>query len=214
MSANNERRRILRKGLISLGLEHCGEQTDKLMAFIEDVEYWNPQYKLIAAGEDLLTRHILDSLAGLALIKSFNPGSIADIGSGAGFPGIPLSLWLPDTEFRLIERSRRRAGFLRNMAISHALANVQIVEKPVEEAIAEGPFDIITFRAWSTINKKNLAVLFSLLKPDGVIAAYKGRKANIKEELQAVSYLLDTEINPLTVPGLDAERCLCIIKKP
>ena len=197
-----------------MGLESCGPRPDKLEAYIGEIEYWNPLYKLVARGEDLAVRHVLDSLAGLETVQSFSPRRIADVGSGAGFPGIPLSLWLDESDFFLIERSQRRAGFLRNAVLTLGLDNVAVIEKPVEQAAGDGPFDMAVFRAWAAVDKRSLKKIVPLLGPKGVVIAYKGKIAAAKAEMGGMNSLFHTEIRPINVPELEEERCLGIISYP
>ena len=204
----------LQKGLEELGLESSGSRVEKLESYIAEIELWNPKYGMIAPGEDIVGRHVLDSLSGLALIQGLKPRGLADVGSGAGFPGIPLAIWLEDVRVTLIERSGRRAGFLRNVVLLLGLKNVTIVEKPVEELTSDGSgFDVITFRAWSAVDDGLLTSLASLLTPGGSIAAYKGRKEVIEAELASVSGRLSSrDIIPLKVPGQSDERHLVLLK--
>ena len=205
--------RDLLDGLKMLGLESSGVRVEKLERYIAEIELWNPKYGLIAPGEDIVGRHVLDSLSGLEVIRELGPRRLADVGSGAGFPGIPLAIWLNDVDITLIERSGRRAGFLRNVVITLGLNNVTVLEKTVEEVGGEGLFDVITFRAWSAVDDDLLDVLGSILSPEGTIAAYKGRKDVIESELAAVAgRLVSGEIRVLEIPGLKDERHLVLLK--
>jgi 16S rRNA (guanine527-N7)-methyltransferase len=205
-------------GIEALGLEYTGEQIQKIKDFITEIELWNPSYKLTAPGEDIVVRHVLDSLTGVPVIKSLKPESLADIGSGAGFPGIPLAIWMDPVPVFLIERSGRRAGFLRNAAVLLGLTNVTVLEKPVEEVIPEQTgqrtgFDVVTFRAWSAIDKKLLDSLRRILAPGGTVAAYKGKRTVIDAEISAVAHLVSIcGIRKLTVPGLTDERNMVLLK--
>jgi len=201
----------LRNGLKMLGLESSGDRVEKLERYIAEIELWNPKYALIAPGEDIVGRHVLDSLSGLEVIRELGPRTLADVGSGAGFPGIPLAIWLNDVDITLIERSGRRAGFLRNVILTLGLNNVSVLEKPVEEASADGKFDVITFRAWSAVDDSILDSLGAILANNGTIAAYKGRKDVIESELSAVTgRLVIREIRAVEVPGLNDERHLVL----
>ena len=135
------------------------------------------------------------------------------MGSGAGFPGIPLALWLDKIKVTLIERSKRRAGFLRNVSRLLDLDSVEILEKPVEEAASHGPFDVITFRAWTALDKSVLDTLFPLLKEGGAIVAYKGQRETLETELAGIVSLCKVKVFPVRVPGLDAQRCLVVIQR-
>ncbi len=109
------------------------------------------------------------------------------MGSGAGFPGIPLAVCLPDCELTLIEKMGRRAGFLRNVTAVLELKNVRVLEEPVESInAAEHRFDLITFRAWTAVKQDTVKMLRPLLEPGGWIAAYKGRRETADAEMDAL----------------------------
>ena len=205
----------LETGLANFGL-NGRDDADKiamLERYIDEIQLWNPQYGLIAPGEDLIGRHILDSLSGLAPIRDLSPRHMADIGSGAGFPGIPLAIWLPGCEVSLVERMGRRAGFLRTVAVGLGLKNVKVVEKPVEEIReAESRFDVVTFRAWSAIDDEVLDSMETILAPGGTIAAYKGRRDVIETELSGVeNRVFVSAVLPLPSTG-EGERNLVLLK--
>jgi 16S rRNA (guanine527-N7)-methyltransferase len=137
----------------------------------------------------------------------------ADVGSGAGLPGIPLAIALPDADFTLIERMGRRANFLRNTLAVLGLPNARVEEADMERAPGER-FNLAVFRAFRPLEPRVLRALFRLLRPGGVLAAYKGRRAAIMEELakaEDTSNPARLEILPCPVPFLAEERhLLCL----
>ena len=196
-------------GLKALGLDQDPGKTGKLERYIKEIELWNPKYGLVnASGEQLVVRHILDSLAGVSTLDSLGPESLADIGSGAGLPGIPLAIFLPDTQFSLIERSGRRVNFLRNAVLTLGLKNVAIVEKALEKL--DDQYDAVTFRGFSPFNPDLIVHLKRILKENGRIVAYKGKISQIREELDSLEGDLGrkAEIIPVAVPMLSEERHL------
>jgi 16S rRNA (guanine527-N7)-methyltransferase len=194
-----------------------------LNRYCNEIELFNPAYGLVSVKDraELVIKHILDSLAPLGIIKQLTRHCrfphIADLGSGAGLPGIPLALAMPDVSFTLIERMGRRAGFLRNTAAVLSLPNVEILELTAEQAPPEIA-DIVCFRALHPLEPKILKILFRLLKPGSWLAAYKGRRETILKE---ISPLFDSprrqntewRVIPCHVPFLDDERNLLLIKK-
>jgi len=207
-----------------------------LCMYINEIETFNPAYGLVGTNDtkELIIKHILDSLAPLGIIlkllkerilpRTANQGfggsftgedekiNIADAGSGAGLPGIPLAIAMPDTSFTLIERMGRRAGFLLNTKAVLSLANVNIDESELEK-VTGSQFGMITFRAFAPVEPKLLKTLCRVCKPDGIIAAYKGRREKIEEEIAALNTSnMDCEIIPYTVPFLDEERNLLVFK--
>jgi 16S rRNA (guanine527-N7)-methyltransferase len=185
-----------------------------LETYIAEIERFNPAYGLVSvkSHEELVTRHIIDSLSPLGIIArlldgrlldgrmldpqrlpgpagavaSAPPRRVADAGSGAGLPGIPLAVCLPSVHFTLIERMGRRAGFLRNVQAILGLSNITVEETEMEKA--EGNrFDVIVFRAFRPLQPSILKSLTRLLKADGVLAAYKGRREAIDAEMAAAA---------------------------
>ena len=191
----------------------------RLNRYIGELERFNPAYGLVKvkSREELVTRHILDSLAPLGIIRGLlgtgdPPAHSADVGSGAGLPGIPLAIALPEFRFTLIERMGRRAGFLRNTVAVLALDNVAVEEVEMERA-APGRFKLLCFRAFRPLEPSLLRSLFRLLIPGGLIAAYKGRLETIRAELAALAPEGGApEILPCPAPGLDEERHLVLLR--
>lgn len=203
----------LESGLKLLGIELEGRKIDRLRRFVAELELWNPKYGLLADIENVFPRHVLDSLAALKHIEELGPKNLADIGSGAGFPGIPLAIWLEDVDFALIERSGRRAGFLRTVSLVLGLKNVNIVEMPVEKFSGRRCFDVLTFRGFSKFDPRLLNVLRGLLAPSGIVVAYKGRERSVREELGTVEGCISWgEFRRLEVPGLNEQRHLLLIR--
>jgi 16S rRNA (guanine527-N7)-methyltransferase len=139
---------------------------------------------------------------------------VADVGSGAGLPGIPLAIVLGDVPFTLIERAGKRAGFLRNTLALLGLPHLVVEEGEMEKAEAGG-FSLVVFRAFRPLEPPILKGLFRLLAPGGVLAAYKGRGDNIKREMEKVEKLTGSwEALSLAAPFLNEERHLVIINPP
>jgi 16S rRNA (guanine527-N7)-methyltransferase len=191
-----------------------------LERYIKEIELFNSAYSLVGTDNknDLVIKHILDSLAPLGIIKKLTEASpaqiaqIADAGSGAGLPGIPLAIVLSQFDFTLIERMRRRAGFLLNTKAVLSLSNINVEEKELEK-IPAGRFNLVTFRAFKPLEPKLIKTLFKVCAPGGIIAAYKGRREKIEAEMSSLQKICENwEVIPYTVPFLEEERHLLIIK--
>nr|AGS52153.1 rRNA small subunit 7-methylguanosine (m7G) methyltransferase GidB [uncultured bacterium contig00049] len=185
---------------------------------MKEIELFNGAYGLVSVNntDELIIRHILDSLAPLRIIlRLLDEKSgirIADAGSGAGLPGIPLAIALPDCEFTLIEKMGRRAGFLLNTKAVLGLSNV-IIEEGELEKTAPGQFDLVTFRAFKPLEPKLLKTLFRACRNEGIIAAYKGRREKIEAETAPLEKLYEKlETIAYTTPFLDEERHLVVIR--
>ena len=234
---------LLEEGLIKLGLgdDNLSLFTQYLTQYIEEIELFNTAYGLVKVKdrEELIIKHILDSLAPIKILGSLPDRvknrsnkskhtdeqalvNIADLGSGAGLPGIPLAIFMRNSEITLIERMGRRAGFLRNVLAVLALPNVKVLEADLDELAIKPAlqFDLIVFRAFRPLEAPIFKGLLKLLAPDGFIAAYKGRRESIEEEMRYLQNQLNVnlsqkilpwEIFPLEVPFLEDERHLLVI---
>jgi len=210
---------------------------DRLRRYIDQIELFNPAYGLVGSKnrDELVVKHILDSLAPLPLIRMLLSGiaatsdvkavagsanhhaalpMIADLGSGAGLPGIPLAICLPEYHFTLIERMGRRVGFLENTCALLGLANVGIEQSDIERSKAHR-FELIVFRAFRPLEPAMLKAIFRLLAPHGLLAAYKAREERVAEELGAVTALVGAwkEIET-PVPFLEEQRRLVMVRPP
>ncbi len=214
----------LARGLAELGLPHDGDVTARLSRYIEAIEEWNPAYSLVGAtGEELVVKHILDSLSPLAiirrlLIRACQPGTdeietphLVDLGTGAGLPGIPLAIAIPEASVTLLDRMTRRIRFLESMKSGLPLDNVEIIEEQVERA--KGSYDLVTFRAFRPFERKLFKRVFAVCATDGFVVAYKGKADKARAELESIEGLYSSaEILPVKVPFLDDERCVVIMK--
>jgi len=183
-----------------------------------EIELFNHAYGLVGANntKELVIKHILDSLAPLGILSRLlseieNP-KIADAGSGAGLPGIPLAIAMPNCEFTLIERMGRRAAFLCSTRAMLNISNITVEEGELEKTKKES-FNLVTFRAFKPIEPKLIKTLNNVLKKGGVIAAYKGRLEKIKQEMSACGdSLCNWEAIPYSVPFLEEERHILVIR--
>ena len=203
---------VLSAGLERIGLPASSRQLAQLERFRLELERWNRAYGFVKAeGNELVVRHFLDSLAAWPVLRSLEPRrTILDVGSGAGFPGIPLAVVLPNSEFTLLERSAKRAAFLRNACLLLGLGNAAVREAQLGE-LDEG-YDVVTFRAFSPLDRE-LHGLRSRLLPGGWIVAYKGKRARLDAEILAAGLKApEVEIRVLAVPFLEEERHLVLVR--
>jgi len=191
-----------------------------LTQYILAIEQYNPALSLVGTDDrqELIVRHILDSLSPVGIISRLLAAgrTIADVGSGAGLPGIPLAIAMPDAAFTLIERKGRRAGFLRHTQEALGLANVAVEEAEMEKA-KPGRFALVTFRAFRPLEPKILKGLFRLCAEGGTLAAYKGRREKIEAEMAALEeagkQAITRQILPCPVPFLDEQRHMVCLQK-
>ncbi|MBP5587246.1 MAG: 16S rRNA (guanine(527)-N(7))-methyltransferase RsmG [Treponema sp.] len=224
--------------LLKQGLEKLNfSQTEidsliiKMEQYIKELVLFNSAYNLVNTDnhDEIVVRHILDSLAAAGEIKKLADAQkakgktkvvIGDIGSGGGLPGIPLASALPDIEFVLVERMSKRCAFLENAAAILGLKNVSMLNKEAEKVKKES-IDIAVFRAFRPLDKTMIKTLLDLIPSDGVLAAYKAKKEKIIEEMSAIGYEeKDYDLKKLEVPFLtdtssdeSRERNLVIVSK-
>ncbi len=224
---------LLRRGLSALGLADEGDLADGLRRYLAEIERLNPSLGLVgASGDELIVKHVLDSLAPIALIRGLaaeiaaraappeapGPGSarparrirIADLGTGAGLPGIPLALAMPEADFSLVDRMTRRTDFLKSAVDYLGLENAEVVEEQVERA--KGSWDILVFRAFRPFEPKLFKRVFALCDPDGRVVAYKGKADKARAELGSIEGLYSSaRIEGVAVPFLPDERCAVVM---
>ena len=200
---------ILDEGLAELTLPLAPSQRDALLGYLDLLCRWNQHFNLTAirVREAMVTRHLLDSLSILPLLP---PGQIADVGAGAGLPGIPLAIAAPDRHFTLLDSNGKKTRFMFQATSELALEHCQVVNTRVETWRPQRLVDVVVSRAFAS-----LADMFDtcahLLAPGGVMLAMKGRLA--EEELEAVaSRARVLAVTPLKVPGLDEERCVVTLR--
>ena len=217
---------LLEEGLAKIGIsEDAIKRTVELLTrYIEEIELFNPAYGLVKVRDrrELIVKHILDSLAPLPILCGLHPSPrVADVGSGAGLPGIPLAVCMGGADFTLVERMGRRAGFLRNILAVLGLGNVSVAEAEMEKISPAACFDIAVFRAFRPLEPAIFKGLVRLLAPGGVLAAYKGRLDSLREEMAALLEALDHEHRaniggweaiPLKPPFAEEQRHLLLIR--
>ena len=214
------------KGLEKLELNFSEEQISKLEGYIAEILEFNKTYNLMKAdnADELAVSHILDSLVAVPHLKELiseittrtgkHVLELADIGSGGGCPGIPLSIAFPDHHFSLVERMEKRCVFLETVVSKLELKNVTVECRAADTVPAES-FDLEVFRAFHPFDKKIIKLLFNMLKKGGYLAAYKAREEKILAEMAEIkSTVKDYKKIKMTVPFLeDHERNLVVIKK-
>lgn len=201
-------REQLERGIHALRLELPAEAIARLLDYLDLLVRWNQTYNLTAVRDpaQMVTRHLLDSLAVLPHVRG---DTLADLGSGAGLPGIPLAIARPGLKVTLVDSNGKKARFLREAVRSLPLPHARIEQVRVEEL--QGTFDCITARAFASLADM-LAWGGHALAPAGVWLAMKGQIE--ADELAQVPAAFRVEaVHALDVPGLDAQRHLVEIRR-
>ena len=198
-------RKILVSGLESLNLSIAEDKVEQLLGFIKLLEKWNKAYNLTAIRDrdDMVRLHLLDSLAIVPFIEGKR---VIDIGTGAGLPGIPLAIYLPDIEFVLLDSNAKKTRFVQQAIIDLKLGNVSVCHNRVEQYHPERGFDTAITRAFAGLSDI-VQLTAHLLNKDGVLLAMKGQAPDVLELESAITTLI-----PVNVPGITAERCLVRIQ--
>ena len=197
----------LQQGLRDMGLVLPPPVVEKLLNFLDLLEKWNEAYNLTAVRdpEQMVPRHLLDSLSVLPYLQGRR---VLDIGTGAGLPGIPLALARPELDFTLLDSNAKKTRFATQALHELGLKNVAVVQERVEKFHPAEKFDTLIARAFASIPDM-LAASRHLCAPHGRFLAMKG--VFPQEELAAVTHGYRTEVNELTIPGLDAARHMIIL---
>ena len=201
----------LAEGLEALGQSLTSEQQRKLLLLLDELERWNRKFNLTAIRqrEDMLALHIFDSLAARPLLKG---DSVLDIGTGAGFPGLPLAIAEPERRFVLLDSNNKKVRFVDHAVRQLALSNVTAVKSRVEDFAPGERFDTVIARAVA-----ELATLGKLaghhVGEDGVFIALKGRyPATELEELPDEEW--GNTVKALSVPGLEEGSRHAVLMTP
>jgi 16S rRNA (guanine527-N7)-methyltransferase len=198
----------LRAGLVELGLVP-DPLAGRLLDYLALMQQWNRAYNLTAIRDpaEMLTKHLLDSLS----IHPYVCGSLADIGTGPGLPGIPLALALPGLQVSLVETAGKKARFLREAVRHLGLDGVRVHDARAQDVPETGQHDCLAARAFGNLGEI-LAAGGHLLKSGGRLLAMKGREP--AEEIAALpDGYRHLATHPLAVPGLEAERHLVVVEK-
>jgi 16S rRNA (guanine527-N7)-methyltransferase len=201
----------LERGVRELGVALEARAVEQLLGYLALMAKWNKTYNLTAVRDPLamVSHHLLDSLAVLPHLPMPRAGAVADAGSGAGLPGIPLAIARPDWTVVLAEANQKKAAFLRQVTIELGLRNASVQEGRVEAWQPAQRFAVVISRAFARLAEFARACAH-LLVPDGALVAMKGVLR--EDELSELSDWRCTSIE-LRVPLLEAVRHLVICRR-
>jgi 16S rRNA (guanine527-N7)-methyltransferase len=198
----------LHAGLVELGLQADERQ---LLRYLGLLEKWNRTYNLTAVREpeQMVAHHVLDSLSIVPFVAGAR--TLLDVGSGAGLPGIPLAVALPELAVTLLDSSHKKAAFLRQAQLELDLGNLSVAQERVEAWRPEQPFDVIVSRAFGELGEF-IKLAGHLCSAGGKIMAMKGLYPH--EELARIPEGFKLEqVAELNVPELPAHRHLVVAVK-
>ena len=211
----------------TLGLDLTDARIDLLLAYMDWLHKWNKVYNLTALRHpvEMLSHHLIDSLTAVGPLQRHiasqrqqgalpqtGPVQVLDVGSGGGLPGVVLAICLPDVRVTCVDTVNKKAAFIQQVAVALRLPNLKGLHARVETV--QGGFDVVTSRAFASLVDFT-AWSRKALQPGAVWMAMKGKHPT--EELAALAARSASQagagvdvfhVEPLHVPGLDAERCM------
>jgi 16S rRNA (guanine527-N7)-methyltransferase len=199
---------ILKDGLKAMGIEPDRAQVGAFMLYLAELKKWGRAYSLtsLKADRDIVIKHFLDSALFLKALSA-DVRSVADVGSGAGFPGLPVKVLRPALEVHLIEPSQKKAAFLRNVIRRLGLKGITVVERRVEAVeglVVDAALTRALFKAGDFAERAG-----HIVKEGGVFILSKGPRAG--EELEGLGPECETRELALPLSGL--KRTFIVIKK-
>lgn len=218
----------LQAGVAALSLALSEAQIQQLMDFLDLLQKWNKVYNLTSVRDpqEMLTHHVLDSLAavqplrrhaagllqgqgGAAAAVAAAPVRLLDVGSGGGLPGVVFAICCPDIDISCVDTVGKKAAFIQQASVALKLRNLHGLHARVETLTA--PYDIISCRAFASLPDFVNWSSSALAAPHGVWLAMKARHP--QDEIDALPASVQVfHVEPLAVPDLDAERCIIWMK--
>jgi len=199
----------LSAGIQALNLNLSAEQQQRLLDYMALIQKWNKVYNLTALRDpaEMLSHHLLDSLTAIAPLTRHTrgqPARVLDVGSGGGLPGVVLAICMPELDVNCVDTVAKKAAFVQQVAVSLKLPNLRGLHARVE-SLTE-PYQVICSRAFASL-PDFVTWSRSALAEGGVWMAMKGKHP--QDEIDALPKDVKVfHVEPLTVPGLDVERCM------
>tara|TARA_R110002096_G_scaffold17196_3_gene59457 strand:- start:1680 stop:2300 length:621 start_codon:yes stop_codon:yes gene_type:complete len=189
----------IQKAIASLQRSFPPETAEKLALLLAELEKWNRKVNLTAVrdSDEMITAHLLDSLVAAPLLEGT---TVLDVGTGPGFPGLPLAIVEPERHFTLLDSNRKKIMFVQHAAGLLGLDNVLAVQARGEDYAPGHGFDTVIARALAAIPKL-VAIAGHHVREDGVFVALKGRYP--AAELEQLASPWSHAVTELHVPGLD-----------
>ncbi|MYN27701.1 16S rRNA (guanine(527)-N(7))-methyltransferase RsmG [Duganella levis] len=201
---------VLKQGIKQLPLQLSEEQVEKLLDYLALLNKWNSVYNLTSVRDpmEMVKLHLLDSLTAVSAFAG--AANVLDVGAGGGLPGMVLAISRPDMKVSMIDTVHKKTAFLNQVKAELELGNVTVYTKKVQELEVKTKFDVITSRAFADLSD---FVNWSghLLAEGGQFIALKGTAPAEERERLPAPWKVQ-KLEPLAVPGLDAERHLVFIQ--
>lgn len=209
----NEARIKLSQGLAAMHIELSLAQQNKLLDFVWLLAKWNKAYNLTAVRdvEQMITLHILDSLCVLPYLEGVT--SVLDVGTGAGLPGIPLAIARSDISFKLLDSQQKKINFVQHVITSLQLPNVTATHQRIESLQVSSPLDMVVSRAFASLDEF-VKLVANVCTDQTKIVAMKARRDVVMQEAKSLPNEFKlVNIETVTVPEINAERCLVFLQR-
>ena len=201
---------LLKAGLEELGLGYSEKQVHAFITYLEELKRWNKAYNLTAlkTDRDIIIKHFFDSLL---FAKALPPeaSTLADIGSGAGFPGIPIKIMFPNLSVFLIEPTQKKTIFLRHICSKLQLLNIEIIDKRIEE-VKGLTVDVAVTRALYSV-KEFIEKTKDIISANGILILSKG--PGLEKELEGLDQV-GISISDLKLPVENIIRHMVVVRVP
>lgn len=197
-------------GASRLGVSLNTAAASCLLQLLDELERWSRSFNLtaITRRSEMLTHHLLDSLSIAPLLHGQR---IIDIGTGAGFPGLPLAIVQPERQFTLLDSNGKKVRFVAHAARTLGLTNVEAVHARAEQwQDARGAFDTVVTRAFAPLPEL-VAMVRGLCGPATHVLAMKGRRLEQERAGLPADWLIEKDVD-LVIPGLDEERHALVLR--
>lgn len=189
-------------GAAELGLPLAAGAGEQLALLVRELERWNKRINLTAIRnlDDMVPGHVLDSLAAAPYLAG---ATVLDVGTGGGFPGLPLAIVAPERHFTLLDSNGKKIRFVQHMIGELGLKNVKTVQARVESYTPPMRFDTVIARAFAAL-PRIVALAGHLVAETGVLLALKGKQADAEiRDLGELADVWETTVIELKVPGMD-----------
>jgi 16S rRNA (guanine527-N7)-methyltransferase len=198
------------KDASSLGVELDASAARRLLTLLDELSRWNKTYNLTAIGErrDMVVRHLLDSLAIGPLLEG---SRVIDVGTGAGFPGLPLAVADPHRHFTLLDSNGKKVRFVGHAARMLELENVQTVHARAEAHRPSTVYDTVVTRAFAPLPDL-LEKVAGLCGPKTLVLAMKGRRQSAEREGLPAGWRIEAD-RDLSIPGLTEARHVVALRR-
>ncbi len=210
-------RELLITGAHELGIALGEKDVERFFSYVSELKKWNSKINLTAIREDreIIIKHLLDSLS---YLKGFTPSpglEMMDMGSGAGFPAIPLKMIHPELAVTLVESVKKKASFLRHLVRTLQLRGIDVLDVRTDDLPAEfrSRFHVVTARAFADMATA-LSKGTPFLKPGGLMVLSRGPEETIADSAREAAGVVQENRISLTLPYANYPRVIWVFKKP